>query len=102
MNDARDKAFRWEHAPFEDCWRCKGKGTFGVLSIGGDAVRKRCTRCRYSHAEALPALNKKVIYLDQFAFSELHKLRTGQRRTDKWTEFWKETSDLLDRALLLQ
>ena len=102
MSSAGEKSFTWEHAPFEDCWRCKGEGTFGVLSVGGDAVTKRCSRCRYSHAEALPGLNKKVIYLDQFAFSELHKLRTDQRRPDKWTAFWKEASDLLDEALLLQ
>jgi len=97
-----EKPFTWEHGPFEDCWRCKGKGTFGILSVGGDAVTKRCTRCRYSHAQALPALDKKVIYLDQFAFSELHKLRTGQRRSDNWTSFWAEANDLLDQALLWQ
>lgn len=96
------KPFTWEHGPFEECWRCKGKETFGVLSIGGDRVTKRCTNCRYSHSEQLPKLDKKVIYLDQFAFSELHKLRIGTRREDKWSAFWSEASRLLNRAVLLQ
>jgi hypothetical protein len=96
------KAFTWEHGPFEDCWRCREKGTFGVLSIGGDSVTKRCTNCRYSHSEELPKLDKKVIYLDQFAFSELHKLRAGTRREDKWSDFWSEVDTLLNRAVLLQ
>lgn len=92
----------WEHAPFEDCWKCKGKGTFGVLSISSDRVTKRCTMCRYSHCDQLPELNKRVIYLDQFAFSELHKLRAGKRKSDKWTAFWSEVDALLNQAALLQ
>jgi hypothetical protein len=93
---------KWERGPFEDCWKCKEKGTFGILSIGGDSVTKRCMKCRYSHAELLPKLDKKVIYLDQFAFSELHKLRAGTRREDKWTPFWSEVDRLLHQAVLLQ
>lgn len=96
------KPFTWEHAPFQDCWKCKGKGTFGVLSIGGDSVTKRCTICRYSHCEQLPELEKRVIYLDQFAFSELHKLRCKTRKVDKWTPFWCEVDALLNEAALLQ
>lgn len=92
----------WEREPFEDCWQCKEVNAFGILSVGGDRVTKRCIKCRYSHSEMLPALDKKVIYLDQFAFSELHKLRSGQRRNDKWTTFWAEANDLLNQAMLLQ
>ncbi len=96
------KSFTWEHGPFEDCWQCNGKGTFGVLSIGGQSVTKRCTNCRYSQTEMLPKLDKKVIYLDQFAFSELFKIRAGTRREDKWTDFWSEVDRLLNQAVLLQ
>lgn len=96
------RPFTWEHAPFEDCWKCKGKETFGVLSIGGDSVTKRCTICRYSHFEQLPKLDKRVIYVDQFAFSELHKLRAGTRTVDKWTPFWGKVDALLNEAALLQ
>jgi len=96
------KPITWEYGPFEDCWQCKQEGTFGILSIGGNRVTKRCTRCRYTHSEALPQLDKKVIYFDQFAFSELHKLRAGTRREDKWSQFWSEVDELLNEAVLLQ
>jgi len=96
------KPFTWEHGPFEDCWKCKREGTFGILSIGGNRVTKRCTKCRYTHSEELPQLDKKVIYLDQFAFSELHKLRAGTRREDKWSKFWSEVDGILNEAVLLQ
>lgn len=96
------KPFTWEREPFQDCPQCNEQGSLGVLSIGENGFTKRCTSCRYSQTELLPALDKKVIYLDQFAFSELHKLRSGQRREDKWTPFWTMVSELLNRALLLQ
>ena len=96
------KLFTWEHGPFEMCPSCQEAGTFGILSVGGHGVTKRCTRCRYSHTEGLPTLNKKVVYLDQFVFSELHKLRMGTRKNDKWTTFWSEVSQLLNKAMLLQ
>ncbi|MBT2134642.1 hypothetical protein KK137_09880 [Croceibacterium sp. LX-88] len=96
------KTFTWERGPFDTCWKCGEKEAFGILSVGGDRVVKRCTKCRHSHAETLPDLDKKVIYLDQFAFSELHKVRSGTRRPDKWSDFWAQVDDLLTRAVLLQ
>ena len=96
------KSFSWERAPFELCWQCKAPDGFGILSAGGDVVTKRCRYCRYSHDEELPALNKRVIYLDQFVFSELHKLRSNIRKADKWTSFWIEVQERLKKALLLQ
>lgn len=96
------RAFSWEHGPFEPCPKCRTPDTFGILSIGGNSLRRRCAKCRFAHDQMLPKLDKKVIYLDQFAFSELHKLRAGTRREDKHTEFWGRTSELLNRALLLQ
>lgn len=96
------KPFTWERGPFEMCANCKEKDTFGILSVGGDGVTKRCTKCRYLRTEILPTLDKKVIYLDQFAFSELHKMRSGTRKHDKWTPFWSEADALLNRAILLQ
>ena len=72
MSDGEEKKrpFTWERPPFETCPKCRSPESFGVLSAGGNALRKRCTECRYSHGEMLPKLEKKVIYLDQFAFSD--------------------------------
>ena len=96
------KSLSWERAPFELCWKCKAPDGFGILSAGGDVVTKRCRYCRYSHSEELPAVDKRVIYLDQFAFSELHKLRSNTRKTDKWTSFWSAVQERVRKALLLQ
>ncbi|WP_204240566.1 hypothetical protein [Microvirga arvi] len=50
----------------------------------------------------MPALDKKVIYLDQFAFSELFKIKAGTRRADAHDAFWRELYDKVQRVLLLQ
>jgi hypothetical protein len=50
----------------------------------------------------LPSPDKKVIYIDQFVFSELFKLKAGTRIEDKWTRFWKEVDTLLHRVVHLQ
>src|SRR3546814_8912068 len=47
-------------------------------------------------------VDKKVIYIDQFVFSELFKLKAGTRREDKLTPFWKEVDTLLHRVVHLQ
>lgn len=71
--------FMWERKPFEDCPQCNQHVSLGVLSIVDNSFKKRCASCRYTRAVLLPALDKRVIYLDQFAFSELHKLRSRRR-----------------------
>jgi hypothetical protein len=92
----------WERAPFEDCPMCRAINSFGILSAGGDVLTRRCKECRYSDSEVLPNLNKKVIYLDQFCFSEIHKERNGQRRHDNRSSFWKDVSELLRELVLAQ
>lgn len=47
-------------------------------------------------------MDKKVIYIDQFVFSELFKLKAGTRREDKLTPFWQEVDVLLHRVVHLQ
>jgi hypothetical protein len=63
----------------------------------------RCKECRYSHDEVLPGLSKSVIYLDQFAVSELYKTKEKTRRPGAPSEqFWRECYDLANRAYLRQ
>ena len=57
----------------------------------------------YLHSEALPFLNKKVIYLDQFAVSELFKTKTNTRKPGAPNEkFWKDFKNLATVAYLNQ
>ncbi len=92
----------FELPPFHRCPRCKNM-TFGKLSVGGNSVTKRCQECRYSHQESLPEVNKRVIYLDQFAISELYKTKSNTRRPGAPHEqFWKDCYEQVNRAYLRQ
>lgn len=51
----------------------------------------------------LPGLSKKVVYLDQFAISEIYKVKSGRRRPQSGGQaFWEEVTAGIDRAYLLQ
>lgn len=95
------KGFTWERAPWSRCARCK-ENTFGFLSGGGHSIVWRCSRCQYRVDEPLAEVDKKVIYIDQFVFSELFKLKAGTRREDKLTPFWQKVDTLLHRVVHLQ
>ena len=99
---AEGRRFTWERAPFEQCPMCQKDESYGVLSAGGATLTRRCKECGFSEGVKLPNVDKKVIYLDQFAFSELFKLRAGKRREDAHTAFWKAVDEQLNRVALLQ
>lgn len=90
--------------PFLPCPKC-GKNSFGVLSIYGHHYSRRCRECWYSANFDLPQLNKKIIYIDQFAISEMMKvLNPDSSRTRAGTidDFWLELFRRLDRMAKLQ
>jgi hypothetical protein len=95
------KRFTWERPPFEYCPKCTQE-TLGLLSAGGDRMILRCTECRHTIHVPLPELNKKTIYLDQFVFSALFKLKGGGRPPIGQHEFYQELEPLLRRVVLLQ
>lgn len=73
-----------------------------MLSAGGDRITMRCTQCRQSHSELLPEIDKKLVYLDQFVFSNLFHLESGEREPRGNVEFWREIHQRLKRLVLLQ
>ena len=92
----------FELPPFRKCLRCKSE-SFGTLSVGGNRVTKRCKECRYSHDEVLPDVDKRVVYLDQFAVSELYKTKTNTRKPGApHDQFWRDCYALANRAYLRQ
>lgn len=99
---ADGRRFTWERAPFDACPMCTKEKSYGVLSAGGRILTRRCTACGYTEGVSLPVVDKKVIYLDQFAFSELFKFRSGKRREDKHSEFWQVADRHINRVVLLQ
>jgi hypothetical protein len=95
------KKFTWERGPFETCPACQ-KPTFGILSAGGAQVNLRCTECRHSHSEFLPALKKRVVYLDQSIFSLLFQVESKGRLPAGHEDFFRELYKRVRQVVLLQ
>lgn len=95
------KGFTWERAPFSVCVICKKK-TFGILRAGGHTLTMRCSSCRHTENIALPPVDKKVIYLDQFVFSLLFNVVSGGRLPAGHEAFAKELHERVRRLVLLQ
>jgi hypothetical protein len=51
-----------------DCPKCGAKDSFGNVSVH-EYVLRGCRQCRHEAMIWLPEIRKKVIYLDQFFFS---------------------------------
>jgi hypothetical protein len=81
----------FENPPFIKCPKCNQE-TFGVLIINSNGYYRRCKNCGYApHQQiVLPKLDKKVIYLDQFAISNMAKAINPQIQRSKPDEFWEK------------
>lgn len=92
----------FEGPPFLDCWGCHTPN-LGVLDISDHVVSRRCRTCGWSVRDALPAVRKAVVYLDQFAISDIFKLRAGTLPTTANSyDFWCRVEPAIRRAYLLQ
>ena len=56
--------------PFRECPKCKSL-SYGVLSVHDHHYMRRCKVCRQTDCYSLPPIEKKVIYIDQFAISNM-------------------------------
>ncbi|MYK50798.1 MAG: hypothetical protein F4032_03420 [Gemmatimonadetes bacterium] len=65
--------------PYRDCPKCKKANCFGFYANSMDdniepkMYRQKCSACGHGELYFLPSLDKKIIYLDQFALSEMLK-----------------------------
>lgn len=89
--------------PFIHCPKC-AEQTFGMASIGGNYYFRRCKACFFGRMFTLPALCKKVIYLDQFALSNMMKALNPDTKAHKKgiDLFWLTLFKKLDRLYKLQ
>ena len=90
--------------PYVLCSKC-GAEQFGILSIRGTYYTRRCRNCWRKADFPLPDIRKKIVYIDQFAFSNIMKILSpdaqGHERTA--TEpFWKELFETLGVVCHLQ
>jgi hypothetical protein len=94
----------FEMGPFQTCPRCKSvEKSFGILSVGGDNLVRRCRACQYSHSEPLPPVDKKVVYLDQFAISNIYKIKKNIPLGNLSSQvFWENCARLAKLAYLRQ
>jgi hypothetical protein len=90
--------------PFLACPKCSAS-EFGVLHVGGTRCQRRCRACWFTAASPLPKLKKKIIYIDQFAFSNITKTLSpevkGHERAAS-EPFWKELFETLGVVCHLQ
>lgn len=96
--------------PYIKCPKC-GKESFGILMICAHHYCRRCRECFYptgtepSECYLLPKLDKKIIYIDQFAISNMMMALNPQTRAyqkGKIDEFWRKLFEKLDRLCKLQ
>ena len=92
--------------PYEDCPKC-GQHEFGVLNIHDNSYTRRCRSrsCWHTLTFGLPALKKKVIYLDQFVFSNIMKMLSAETRGHERAEaepLWRELFESLDVLCRMQ
>ena len=96
--------------PYIDCPKC-GEKAFGILMICDNHYCRRCRECFHprGHEKAaaypLPELNKKIIYLDQFAISNMMLAlnpETKAHQTGKVDPFWKTLFEKVDCLCKLQ
>lgn len=96
--------------PFVECPKCRQK-TFGVLSVSDHQYARRCKACLYPKGNErggifpLPEITKKVIYLDQFAISNMMKAlntETPANRKGQLDPFWLDLFSRIDVLCKLQ
>src|SRR5258708_17392340 len=58
--------------PFWDCPAC-GRKAFGVFGVNDSHYFRHCQKCDEARVIELPALDKKIIYLDQFVWSRMKR-----------------------------
>ena len=92
--------------PFVRCPNC-AQETFGILTIQGLNYFKRCRACFHSQMFRLPSLRKKVIYLDQFALSNIMKALNPDTKAYKrgvdpfWITLFKKIDNLCKLQLIV-
>ena len=90
--------------PYLRCPKC-GAEKLGVLNVSGTKCNRRCRACLHNETAYLPEIRKKIVYIDQFAFSNIMKLLSpdvkGHERTAS-EPFWKELFETLSVVHHLQ
>src|SRR5438045_3804922 len=63
------------YGPLVDCPQCGSRSSYGRCWVEEKTLTFRCTRCPCLIREVLPPIKKSIIYVDQFALSNMIKLK---------------------------
>ncbi|HWF39557.1 MAG TPA: hypothetical protein VG322_13615 [Candidatus Acidoferrales bacterium] len=91
-------------SPFLRCPKC-GAEEYGVLDVGGTRCQRRCRACWYTATVHLPELKKRIVYIDQFAYSNILKMLCPDVQGHEGAAsdpFWKELFETLSVVRHLQ
>jgi hypothetical protein len=92
------------HGPFVTCPNC-GSNEFGIYQVGVEMYSRRCRQCWFKGSFPLPPLSRKVVYIDQFAISNMMKTlnaRSPRHASAKADPFWLKLFEALERVVKLQ
>lgn len=88
--------------PYVPCQLCR-EPRLGIVSIGPDVVVRRCTNCQAKTRQDLPRLNKRIVFVDQSAISNMMlALHPTAGRTGHHSGFWRKLFSQLDRLVRMQ
>lgn len=76
-----------------------------MLSVSDKQCHRRCRACFHSGTVYLPEIKKKIVYIDQFAFSNIMKTLSPEvhgHETATSQSFWKELFEVLGVVCHLQ
>lgn len=88
--------------PYTNCPNCGRSESFGVLMVNHRNYLRRCHQCRHTEQFALPSLDKRLIYLDQLALSNLAKARDEEAPMTDEQRFWEDALQRLTHVVRLQ
>lgn len=89
--------------PFSACPKCHAT-EFGSLMISKFTVTRRCRACWHTESQRLPPLHKKLVYLDQMAYSGMAKTLdpVWAATVGPQHPYWAKMFDAVERAYKLQ
>jgi hypothetical protein len=94
------KVKEFVHSPFWTCPDCGAEGKFGVLMVCDRHYIRRCINCWFDQRLPLPALKKRIIYLDQFVISNM--MKELDPASEHIPGFYRSLFERLDRLSKLQ
>jgi len=90
--------------PYLRCPKC-GAEEYGVLSVSDTRCVRRCRACWHTATVYLPEIRKKIVYVDQFTFSNIMKFLSPEVKGHERAAaepFWKELFEILGVVCHLQ